>query len=802
VGYTLWIGTSIGLLRNLPGGAWLALALVGIFALAVHGQPRQHLSSLRQLLRQPHFWVAESLFLVAYGSWSVVRAYDPAANHTEQPMDLMFMNSIWQSTSFPPADAWLAGYPISYYYFGYWLMVTLGKLTNTPPAIGYNVGQAVWYGLLLTGAYGIASNLLTYRTIVEPVSSGNLVTGGRFPRRAMAGGIVASIAVGVAGNLQGILEWAYANGLPVEPIARWIQVNNFPAGSGVTNQWYVSFDWWWWRSSRIIADRNATGGYMDVISEMPIFSYVLGDNHPHVLAMPFALLALAMAANILLRWHPKPIWNNEGDGFVAWTRYYRSPNGGLALVPLGWLGLGLYALVVGSLISLNTWDFPIYWVLTGLCYFVVLGVSGKDSQWLRLGQKIGGALFFAACLLIGAIILYLPYLITAQSQAGGLGINLFNPTRLSQFLLIFGGFIPALLALQLHFWLGYRPSWRQMGWIAIILGGIAVMILVGGAAWASTERGRTALSGMALPEGATSYLPIILQRWSGQGYTLLAIILFTAPVAAYVWGALVDSRAENNSGTRPASRHSDLFVAIMLLAGCGLIYLPEFVFLLDNFGTRMNTVFKFYYQAWMLFGLCVAYAVVVAGERLRSAPLVPLLATLSCVLIGASLIYPAAAVYSKTYGFAASQPTWDATAYLRAGSEAEWLAVQWVTENVPASALVVEGKGLSYQSNYNRISTMTGRLTLLGWDGHEAQWRGRDFGRMAAGRDQALNVIYRNGTPEDISSTLAQWEIDYVYLGPAERAMYEIVPRVEERIAAAMDLVFSEGEVRIYRRRS
>ena len=40
---------------------------------------------------------------------ALVRAYDPAANHTEKPMDLMFMNSIAASATYPPMDAWLAG---------------------------------------------------------------------------------------------------------------------------------------------------------------------------------------------------------------------------------------------------------------------------------------------------------------------------------------------------------------------------------------------------------------------------------------------------------------------------------------------------------------------------------------------------------------------------------------------------------------------------------------------------------------------------------------------------------------------
>ena len=46
-------------------------------------------------------------------------------------MELMFIDSILRSPSFPPHDAWLSGYAISYYYFGYVLTAMLAKLSPT-----------------------------------------------------------------------------------------------------------------------------------------------------------------------------------------------------------------------------------------------------------------------------------------------------------------------------------------------------------------------------------------------------------------------------------------------------------------------------------------------------------------------------------------------------------------------------------------------------------------------------------------------------------------------------------------------
>ena len=156
---------------NDRGGAWLAFLLFAVASLAV-GFSHGH-NSLRRgkaCLDAKQIVTAEVLFLTAYVVWGIVRIHDPAANHTEQPMDLMFMNSIWSSPSFPPQDAWLSGYPISYYYLGYWIFTTLGHLSASPPEIAYNLGQASWYGLLLLGSYAVVSNLLAAgRRVVSPM---------------------------------------------------------------------------------------------------------------------------------------------------------------------------------------------------------------------------------------------------------------------------------------------------------------------------------------------------------------------------------------------------------------------------------------------------------------------------------------------------------------------------------------------------------------------------------------------------------------------------------------------------------
>ena len=175
------------------------------------------------------------------------------------------------------------------------------------------------------------------------------------------------------------------------------------------------------------------------------------------------------------------------------------------------------------------------------------------------------------------------------------------------------------------------------------------------------------------------------------------------------------------------------------MAGLGLllVYAPEFVYLRDNFGTRMNTIFKFYYQSWLLFGLSGSYAIVQAlrprqtsnrGSRITAR----ISAIVALVLVAAGLIYPVAGVYSKTVGFRSESPTFDATAYLQGEDPAELAAARWVRTQTAPDALVLEGKGASYRANYqsHQHHDWTAQpcwagtaMSLSGAAAHTARWR-------------------------------------------------------------------------------
>jgi len=183
----------------------------------------------------------------------------------------------------------------------------------------------------------------------------------------------------------------------------------------------------------------------------------------------------------------------------------------------------------------------------------------------------------------------------------------------------------------------------------------------------------------------------------------------------------------------------------------------------------------------------------------RGLPMVIRLLALILVglLILGGLYYPLAAIPSKAGNFH-GQPTLDGLTYLNPADRA---AIGWIRANVPPSAVVLEASGGSYSpEGAERISMSTGNPTLLGWDFHERQWRGKAYDKLVAGRPEAIDQIYRTARPEDLPGLLDKWHVDYVYVGALERQKYGIGDAALARFDRSLKLVYDVGGVRIYAR--
>jgi uncharacterized membrane protein len=124
-------------------------------------------------------------------------------------------------------------------------------------------------------------------------------------------------------------------------------------------------------------------------------------------------------------------------------------------------------------------------------------------------------------------------------------------------------------------------------------------------------------------------------------------------------------------------------------------------------------------------------------------------------------------------------------------------AIRWLNENVPGSPVIAEAIGGQY-SEFARVSASTGLPTVLGWPGHEGQWRGALFGDQAGGREPDIELLYRSRTWADAEAVLQRYDIRYVYLGPLETSKYGLggAGKFDE----FMELVYQADGVSIYER--
>ena len=166
VAYLLWLGATLHVLPNSFGGAVVALLIVAgaSWWLGRDGW-RRDADGARPLAAwlKANRWLVlatELLFLFVLVGWAAFRAYNPDIAGTEKPMEFAFVNGILRSPLFPPQDPWLSGYGISYYYFGYVMLAALVNLTGVDPAIAFNLGVALWYALVMIGAFGVVYDLV------------------------------------------------------------------------------------------------------------------------------------------------------------------------------------------------------------------------------------------------------------------------------------------------------------------------------------------------------------------------------------------------------------------------------------------------------------------------------------------------------------------------------------------------------------------------------------------------------------------------------------------------------------------
>jgi uncharacterized membrane protein len=188
------------------------------------------------------------------------------------------------------------------------------------------------------------------------------------------------------------------------------------------------------------------------------------------------------------------------------------------------------------------------------------------------------------------------------------------------------------------------------------------------------------LGGMSLKD---AYLASLKARLTDP-WLLLMLSALLALVIANVTG-LMKKRAATEEVfselvTPLLKVSSDLFVFILIFTGLALTLVVEFIYLRDSFGVRMNTVFKFYYQAWVMLGLASAYGTWWLLDRLKKPAVRTVFAAGAVLFIGLGLVYTLMAIPSRAGDFTGS-PNLDGASSIAQNNPDDWAAIQWLDAN-------------------------------------------------------------------------------------------------------------------------
>jgi YYY domain-containing protein len=769
-GYLFWLLASIGVAQNDIGGMLLALALlIGLSTWSL----TNHRTEIADFLKSNISLVltTEILFLIAFAFMAFVRSANPELASTEKPMELAFISAILRSPTFPPQDPWLSGYAISYYYFGYVLTAMLAKLTNVPSSMAHNLMTSLVFALGALGSYGILYTLLAKARANETFSK----LGASFSA------LLAPLFLLLVSNFEALLEVLHRHGFLWFKNAQtaglsssfwtWLDIKDLSSPPQIPFQWAPDRFWWWWRASRVVQDYDMRHNPLEVIDEFPFFSFLLGDLHPHVLAIPFTLLAIAVALNIFLGG-----WRGALDLFVA-------------KINLSLEGLLFCALVLGGLAFLNTWDILIAAALIVLAY-VFLQARAEGWGWNRLAD------LFMLGLPLGllSILLYLPFYFGFSSQAGGILPSVMYPSRGAQLWVMWGTLLIPIYGCLLYLWKGERlaANWKLgfslgLGFVILLWISSWVIGIIGYFIEKDFVQSVLDAQGMDIP---TFFRATSLRRLSYIG-GLITMLAALVPALAFLFRANERQTTEDNPRSSDIAPRSSLgFVLLLISLGAILIIAPDFVYLRDQFGYRINTVFKFYYQAWILWSLAASFGAAFVLQNLRGVWSWSFRVLIGLVIF-CGLLYPTFSLLTKTDNFKpADGYSLDDLDRIQRENPDEAAAMTFL-RSAPLG-VVAEAVGDGY-SGFARISTFTGLQTVLGWPGHEAQWRGSYTPQ--GGRRDDMTKLYTSTRWDEAQQIITLYHIRYIYIGALERSSMHVN---EEKFSAHLKPIFQNGSVVIY----
>ena len=769
VAWVAWMLVNTGVVQFSTASIALAMLIVAIPSAVVLARSwREMVGWLRDHWRM--VLAAEALFVLAYLAFVLIRAANPDLWHPwrggEKPMELAYFTAVARSSVLPPYDPWFGGGYLNYYYWGYFILSIPTRLTGIPPATAFNLAVPTLFALTATGAGALAYYFVK---AAQPgpagtASSERSLLATRWwaasrrrvrqwlPGGAAVVGLASAAMVAVAGNLDGAVQLFHIIAARIGGMAAPLS----------------SFDFW--RSSRAIPEIAnfepsaltpwlETRDHVDLgfhITEFPYFTFLFADFHAHMMSMPFALLALAL-------------------GFA--TLVGVSSSGPKSIRT--WVCAALTGLAVGSLWTINSWEYPAYVLL-------MVGFS-LAAAWMMPGElKVRLAVGIALALVAVAVsyAAFLPF--HGATETFGTGIE---PTRwrtpLTNYLLIHA--LPLLAAFAL---------------LSAVLPRACGPLLA---------RIRTGTRMPAVHQWllvAASVGVVFAGYFWAAGFLTAGLLMVLLTLTCW---ALVATVLNGDEPTVRPDVAALGMLAVALAIGIGVDFVR-----VEGDIARMNTLFKYYLVAWLLLGVAGAYGFWRGWTawRLRRgvygrATQWTFAALLAAVAVGV-MIYPVLATPVRIQDrFNPAPLTLDGAAWMSDAVHRErdepielrWDAdaIRWLQDNATGSPVVLEAHGDQYRWN-GRFSVYTGLPTVIGWPWHQTQQR-NDWDLIQR-RARDVSTIYNTLSKKAALDLIDHYGVRYIVVGDLERIYYlpHGIEKFDQMVAdGTLDLAYINDRTTIYR---
>lgn len=596
-----WIG-NLRIIEFQWYTGWLAVILLGFISLGLVGFKPALRAGIRNWFRQADnlrlVAGSELLFLLAFAFIINLRSFFPALNQSEKFFDLAFIQAIATSPTLPPPDPWYGGQPMNYYYGGQFLMAFMVKLSAVPAPTAYNIAMGLVFGLATQASYGLIGNLVglvRYRV-----------------RASLRASLLGGTMIMILGNLAPLRQFIREGFLPLSD-------PNFP------------FKLNWWNTARMIFDPMPDGRLLDILTEYPIYSYLNGDLHAHLLDAPFVLLALGFILNCYLATEKWALGRPE------WRSIPRFLAGGI---------------LVGALAFINGGDFLTFLVITGLVlllaetrqggtFFSVIGRTALQS--VGLGCFILLAYYFYFSLFNG-MVRAIPDATYGNMPVIGLlsrylGWINWPRTFMAEFVVMYGLF---LLPIVTFIGLALVQIWQNSrsknftglpGWAALGRWPLGFLLIVTGTSTLPTLLQDLGQKNLTLSSCVISLVTYTLAVWllwpraleelwqrprlALEGLALLLLLVvgpfikfeLLGPVSFLLYFSLQLLVRK----IRQPAHHTDLtaiidvFALLCVAVAAGLTLFCELFYIKDIYTNRFNTMMKFWYQLWVLYGIAGVY---------------------------------------------------------------------------------------------------------------------------------------------------------------------------------------------------